>query len=543
MPSKKIKRRVVKLDTSNQGCLFEDAQISSSTADKGRLSSASSLVEFIDPDPRDILLNQVRLDEHLKQTGQTQALQVRILLEALDWCKFEQDYKPGGRRPYAPRAMLGLILYGIMQGISSLRLLEGLARTDLGCMWISGGILPDHSVIGRFIQRHEGLLSGEFFEQLTARVLKATRSGTQTVAGDGSVIEAAASRFNLMKAEALSQAIEKARSRLATSGEAEAEKQQQQLVQLDQAQTVLRAREQQRRAKGKPSDTVQINVQEPDAVIQPQKDKKRFVASYKPSVLANEIRVIVGLAVDPSSETGVVEGMLQQAQRLGGIDTALFDAGYFSEGVIKATVAQEIELLCPEGQSRGDNWRKCSDKYYPKSQFRYDPEQDVYHCPQGHVLRPVGRYQGNERYPGYVCYGTDACGHCAHRDACTKNAKGRQIKRYAADEAKDALREKMQQPQAQARYLKRQGMVEPVFSHLRYRQGLNRFRRKGLKAVRLEFSLHAMAYNLSRVLAIDGFFATYWGRCSDYAVFNQLAKVISRLMTKSPVYSVHAVTA
>jgi hypothetical protein len=37
-------------------------------------------------------------------------------------------------------------------------------------------------------------------------------------------------------------------------------------------------------------------------------------------------------------------------------------------------------------------------------------------------------------------------------------------------------------------------MVEPVFSQLRGRQGLQRFRRNGLSAVRVEFALHAMAY-------------------------------------------------
>ena len=58
----------------------------------------------------------------------------------------------------------------------------------------------------------------------------------------------------------------------------------------------------------------------------------------------------------------------------------------------------------------------------------------------------------------------------------------------------------MATPKAQSRYLKRQGMVEPVFGHLRERQGLNRFRRKGLSGVRLEFALHALAYNLSRAV-------------------------------------------
>lgn len=50
------------------------------------------------------------------------------------------------------------------------------------------------------------------------------------------------------------------------------------------------------------------------------------------------------------------------------------------------------------------------------------------------------------------------------------------------------------------RYLKQQGMMEPVFSQLIYRQGLMRFRLKGLKTVRCEFALHATAYNLSRAI-------------------------------------------
>ena len=36
---------------------------------------------------------------------------------------------------------------------------------------------------------------------------------------------------------------------------------------------------------------------------------------------------------------------------------------------------------------------------------------------------------------------------------------------------------------------------------LRERQGLNRFRRRGLRRVRLEFRLHLTAYNLGRALA------------------------------------------
>jgi hypothetical protein len=55
----------------------------------------------------------------------------------------------------------------------------------------------------------------------------------------------------------------------------------------------------------------------------------------------------------------------------------------------------------------------------------------------------------------------------------------------------------MEKPENRESYRRRQGMVEPpVFRQLKCHQGLRKFRRKGLKAVRCEFALHVMAYNL-----------------------------------------------
>jgi len=106
--------------------------------------------------------------------------------------------------------MLGLVLYGIGKGISSLRGLERLARVDLGCMWITGGLCPDHASIGRFIQQHDAHMSGEFLERLTRSVLRVTASGVETVAGDGTVVQAAASRYRTLKQEAARAAAEAA---------------------------------------------------------------------------------------------------------------------------------------------------------------------------------------------------------------------------------------------------------------------------------------------------------------------------------------------
>ncbi|WP_429270145.1 transposase [Paraburkholderia sp. EB58] len=42
-----------------------------------------------------------------------------------------------------------------------------------------------------------------------------------------------------------------------------------------------------------------------------------------------------------------------------------------------------------------------------------------------------------------------------------------------------------------------------MFSSLRSQQGLNRFRRRGLQAVKREFALHVLAHNLSRAVALS----------------------------------------
>lgn len=497
MTRKRLRRRVVSVDASGQRGLFAQPPTSSLAVNRCEGGRGA----FIAPDPQAIRINEASLEHVLRDSGQRAPLKIRAWLAQMNFDEFEAAYDRVGRPPYAPRAVLGIVLSGILQGITSLRDLERFARLDLGCWWVSGGIMPDHSVLGRFIHRHQDLLTESFFDELTRAVLKLTHSGTAVVAGDGTIIEAAASRYRLMRAEALQQAMHAAREQevqgLAHGVEAAAA-----ATHLQHAGMVLQGRAQARREAGKDPATTQINVHEPEAVIQPQKNKPVFAASYKPSVLANRVRVILACEVHPSSETQVLAGLLARASGHGAIESALLDAGYFSDSVIQSAAAQRIELFCPEGRTQGEDWNKDSQKYYLKSRFVYEPHADTYRCPQGECLTPRERYRGNDTHPAYVLYATAACTNCPVRARCTSAKMGRRIKRYAGDAAKDALRAKMRDPRARQWYRQRQGMVEPVFSQLRGSQGLHRFRRNGLQAVRVEFALHAMAYNLSRALAL-----------------------------------------
>lgn len=453
---------------------------------------------FVDPDPGELYLGNTPLEGYLKQAGLRQPLVVRRLLAEQDWSAWESRYAPSGRAPYAPRAMMGLVLFGILQGVSSLRGLEQLARRDLGCMWVSGGICPDHANIGRFIALHEDLIGGAFFEQLTRTVLRETGSEGKRLAGDATVVEAACSHYRLLKREAAREHAERTRAQAEANPEDDAA--QRQAEQARQAHHQLEARVAQRRRQGKGADALRVAATEPEAMVQPLKRGRGQGPSYKPSVLCNGARVVLAHTVHPSQEAGVLAQLLSASARLTGTmpEQLLLDAGYFTDAVLETAIAEDIDLLCPEGREAGEP--KRSKQRFAKSRFHYQPQEDCYRCPAGAALRPIERWAGNACSRGYTLYATSACGECGLREQCTRSAKGRRIKRFAGDEAKDAQRQVMQQPRAQQRYRARQGMVEPLFSALRELQGLTRFRRRGLAGVRTEFALHVLAHNLARAV-------------------------------------------
>ncbi|XKH59044.1 IS1182 family transposase [Halomonas sediminis] len=482
-----------------QFSLFQVSPASSTPS--SRVTATSSGRRFLHGDATAIFLGMTPLEEHLRQAGIRAPFVVADLLDAQDWTPFEDRYAATGRAPYAPRAMMGLILYGIMHGVSSLRALERLARVDLGCMWVTGGIAPDHANIGRFICLHEQALAQEFFEALTRTVLARTATSTACLAGDGTVIEAACSHYRLLREEAVRTRVSDALTRHQQTPLEQQDETRQQLDRAHACEQVLDARIAARRRHGKRTDTVRVSLTEPEAAMQRQKRGRGFAPAYTPSVLANEARIIVAHAVDPTSETRVVGELIDQSERVEPKTPRelLLDAGYFDDGVINATLARDVSLLCPPRPSTTDKAKGL----YHKNLFTYDAEQDVYYCPAGQRLQLISHTRASARSREQSVYACVTCADCPQRIACTRSVRGRRIRRYPEDEARLALQQIMTHPGAQAVFRQRKAMVEPVFSALRQQQGLSRFRRRGLAGVKREFALHALAYNLARAVALS----------------------------------------
>ena len=498
-PVKKIRRQTIQVVVPPQMRLFVEpaTPLPKPPARPGR-------ADFVDHDPFQIQVGNQRLDTYLEAAKVTWVFAFRKFLRRQDWSEFETSYKAGGRPPYAPAAMLALVLYGTLQGRGSLRELERLARVDLACMWGTGGILPDHSVIGRFLFRHKELLPQEFFETLTRDVVRETGGQCSDLSGDGTVVQAAATRYRLLSAEAAKLVAAEARHEAVESPQ-NADLQAR-ATQSEAVAQVAQERAAARKANGGNATGAVVSPSEPDAVLQPLKDKS-MAPSYKPSALANDQRVVVAHSVHASSEIQVLPGMIDQAERVGNgkVERLKLDAGYFAEDVLKLACEKDIQVLCPEGKATSDiSFEKVGKTKFAKNRFRYDEVSNTYTCPAGETLEPCRERSATAKYPGYVEYRTTACATCPLRERCTDSPQGRAVSRYRGDELREAQRIVMEHPKAREAYRARKAEIEPVFADLKGVQSLRRFRRRGLAKVQLEFALHVMAHNVRRMLILRG---------------------------------------
>ncbi len=504
----KIRRPVSAVEGGAQVDMFESQRATPGSRRR------TAITGFVDPDPTEITIGTKRLGAYLQEAGLFAALAVRSVVREQKWTEFEAAYRLTGRRPYHPAVLWGLVLFGIMSGKSSLRELEELAKRDVGAMWVTGGVCPDHTTIGRFLQMHAERLTGVAFEQLAVAILRRMGSRTELLAGDGTVVEAAGSRFQTLKLEAAQALANQAKQRAEASPNDPAAQEEAEKTQAVASAAELRAKKRQER--GDKVAATRVCTTEPEAPVLKGK-RGEYVPAYTPSIVATPERIIVAQHVHPSCEIAAVEPLLDQVDRVmgkasEGERTLLLDGGYNCGKVAQLAVDRDINLLCPErGKKSGkkakakSNGKPTAPAKFAKSDFRYDEVRDVYVCPQGELLPWSGRRLDKRRSVEFATYQsrTGVCRACPLKDQCVSSAKNprRVISRYDHDEASDALRQVMRQPRAQQLYRKRAGMVEPVFSELRGVQGLRKFHRYGLRGARLEFALHACAHNLRRLVA------------------------------------------
>lgn len=154
----------------------------------------------------ELSVNGQPLRDYLLENDGAWIVGLKDLLSRLDWRPLRPPTWPVGREPFPPDVVVRLAIYGaFVQTKVSLRSLERLARMDVGAWYICEGRKPSHVTIGEKLAACSFQLKEEFFVSVTRTLLEIMDVGPGRAALDGTVVEAAASRYRLLSSNSSAQ--------------------------------------------------------------------------------------------------------------------------------------------------------------------------------------------------------------------------------------------------------------------------------------------------------------------------------------------------
>ena len=366
---------------------------------------------------------------------------VRKLVARLDLSGFEAAYSEEGGELYAAELMLSVWLYAYALGISSARLVERRLREDLGFRYLAGGARVDNWALSAFRRRHGRGLNDVFTQVLeTARELGLVKLGR--VAIDSTRIKANACRDRVDTEQKLRHERAKLRRQVRRWQKAcEREEPEPGGLQLALAQAEQRLAEMPRRLeKLRKSGLRQLSRTDEEARFV--RERGGFVLGYTGELAVSDDHFIVAQRVTQNAQD--VHALLPMVEAVerecrARPQQVLADSGFFSLENVRELERRSIEPWIPDSN----------------------------------LARELNIGQ---RCPG----------HNRPRHAVQKR-----------------LRQRLRSPAGRALYGRRRAVVEPVFGVLKQQRGMRQFRTRGMAKVAIEFTLAALAYNLTRLFHLN----------------------------------------
>lgn len=136
--------------------------------------------------------------------------------------------------------------------------------------------------------------------------------------------------------------------------------------------------------------------------------------------------------------------------------------------------------------------------FFGKNDFLYDPERNVYVCPQGQLLRFANHLHTYRA----ARYQADAatCNACPVKSQCTTSSHGRTLRRSLDEVYFERVRAYHDTEPYKKALRKRKVWVEPLFAEAKEWHGMVRFRLRRLWKVNIEALLIATGQNIKRLL-------------------------------------------
>ena len=456
---------------------------------------------------------------------------IDALVDSLDINALNFQYatpKDIGRKPYDPKHLLKLYIYGYFNGIRSTRKLEKECKRNIEVMWLLDNLKPDDRTISNFRQHNKKSMI-EVFKQFSMLCNELGLYGKEIVAIDGSKFKANNSRrksYTKNKVKKMLQYYEQVANKyIDLLNENDNLEDKLESYTRDEIQQKLKEAKQRIQKLTEMAEEIkkngEISITDPDAKHMSTSNNGTDI-SHNVQIAVdskNHLVVAVDVVSNPADQTQLYNMASKTIENLGlkevDIDTkgsekkfdkdyeeddnkeiltVLADKGYYSGEELEKCIKDNIKTIVPKQKSAN----KTGEKEYLKENFIYDKEKDIYICPNGEVLANVSKPSSKDQV--YRNYKT--CMKCKDKDKCTTAKKGRVIKRGPYQEIYDKV-DKITVENKEL-YKQRQMMVEHPFGTVKRNLGFTYFLTRGNENVKAESFMHFFTYNLIRVINIVG---------------------------------------
>jgi hypothetical protein len=270
----------------------------------------------------------------------------------------------------------------------------------------------------------------------------------------------------------------------------------------------------------KPSDKrqdpnkIRVSLSDPQAPLGRDKLKvfrPLYTVQY---VVAVTSYFVLSYCCEPAAtDAGTLGPMIDRTQEAvgGRLKSMLADAAYCSIVDLQECQQRNIELLAPvqSNSQTAAKKQKNPNPQIPREEFVWNPEENCYHCPQGHRLdyrdrARVQRHSDHQLWESRYRCDPVHCQGCPLAARCLRpKSASRTIKRLEGQELLDAQRTKMAEPEVQSRYRLRGQTVELAFADTKGNRQQSRFHGRGLSRARTETGLMVVAQNLLRLNRLE----------------------------------------
>lgn len=413
----------------------------------------------------------------------------------LGWLRSELKpfYSHTGRPSICPELMIRMLLIGYFHSIRSERRLCQEVELNLAYRWFCRlgleDAVPDHSTFS--VNRHGRFRDSDVFrrvfEQIVQRCMDAGLVSGEGFAVDASVIEADASWFQRVEGNELEWTDEQRSSR--------------------PVREYLMALDGERPPTNPERKPKALSPTDPTAAWTT-RGRNKVMFGYSLNYLIDlENAVIVDVEPTPTritKEVDATETMLERTEERFSLkpDYIAGDVAYGTAEMLGWLVDRDIDPHIPVW----DKGRRGNGTY-SRDDFTYDPEDDLYICPNGKNLRQyrlAGRLaKAKPPKDGLLRYRARKadCDGCPLKKQCCPKDSARKVLRSIHEEARDHARSLME-TDAYCQSRARRKRIETLFGDVKRNLGLTRLRLRGLTGARDEFLMTAIVQNLKRLAKI-----------------------------------------